>query len=137
MAAWLDRRDGSWFEWFEARVEQASEDPVERLFAVFDVLGQWFAGEHYRGCAFLNTMAEVPDRAHPAHAIVSRHVERLRKDLRCWAEAAGTTAPGALADQLFLLVEGGTVTSLVRSGSAAATARAAAVTLLNSAVKDR
>ena len=48
-----------------AEVERRSDDPRERLLAIFDVFGEWFALPDFEGCSFINVMLELADPADP------------------------------------------------------------------------
>ena len=49
--------------------------PVDALFAT---LARLFAGDAFRGCAFLNASLEVRDRDHPLHAATRAHTDGRR-----------------------------------------------------------
>ena len=66
MQAFLERRDRRWRAWFADAVARLAPDPADRPLAVFDALGEWFASDDFRGCAFLNAAAEITDPDHPA-----------------------------------------------------------------------
>ncbi|HZO25602.1 MAG TPA: TetR/AcrR family transcriptional regulator [Chloroflexota bacterium] len=117
--AFLARHHERWVAWFTARVEEAAEEPRDRLLAVFDVLAEWFHGD-FRGCAFVNTAVETPDPDSPIRQAIRRYKQDSREYLRGLAEAAGFEHPDQVADRLHLLVEGVTVTMLVDGSDAAA-----------------
>lgn len=107
--------------------------PRERILAVFELLGDWFARPGYRGCEFVNAFGELG----PSSELVAT---TARDHKRAWvalltalvAEAGG---PPALAAQLSLLVNGAMVSAaLGATGSPAEEARAAAATLLDAAL---
>ena len=130
--AFLERRDARWRAWFAGAVERLSPRPAGRPLAVFDALGEWFASDDFRGCAFLNAAAEIADPAHPARGAVRLHEERLAEHLGTICAEAGLADPAAAAADLFLLVEGAIVCALVEgSAEPAARARATAVRLLS------
>ena len=56
--AWLKARHAVWNGWFEDSVEQS--DAAAGILASFDFLEKWLEESSFRGCAFLNTMAEIP-----------------------------------------------------------------------------
>ena len=58
VVAVLQRRDLRWRGNLATYVEQ-HEDPRERVLAVFDWLGQWFAEPDFRGCAWINAYGEL------------------------------------------------------------------------------
>jgi AcrR family transcriptional regulator len=131
----LERLDVRYHEWFVAQVEDQGGDPASKLLSVFDVLDEWFASGHFRGCAFINATVELADRGHPARTPAMRHKERNRAYVQELAEAAGVPDPVGLSKQIMLLVEGAIVTALVQDDlTAAANARLAAQTLVGHAL---
>jgi AcrR family transcriptional regulator len=119
--AFLERRDQQFRSWLEGEVDRLAPDPRERPLAVFDALALRFAPEGYRGCAFLNTMAETPDRDDVVHRAAAQHKEKVVDYLKQLLRDAGFDA--GLAADLILLVDGAVV-SAVREGSAAPALRA-------------
>ena len=107
------------------------DTPRERLLGIFDILGETIAEPGFHGCAFVNASAE----ARPGSAI-----EEVSDESRAWirsllaelGQEAGAADPQRLARQLALLYDGATVGARMdRDPGAAATARAAAVTLVD------
>ncbi|GAC1534165.1 MAG: TetR/AcrR family transcriptional regulator [Candidatus Velthaea sp.] len=134
VAAWLDERDQRWRTWLDARVRAIARTPERRILAVFDALGEWFATDDFRGCAFVNTSAEYPDLAHPVRIACRAHKAAVRRYIR--ALVSDTKLPRAerLVGELMLLVEGAISSALVEDDrTAARIARSAATRLLESA----
>ncbi|GAA4602827.1 AcrR family transcriptional regulator [Actinoplanes octamycinicus] len=124
----LERRDGWWRGRLAAFVERV-DDPVERVLAVFDWLGGWFAEPGFRGCAWINAFGEAGATSPAVAAQVERHKRAFAGQLAGWVAAAGR--PPELAEQLFLLAEGAMVTAGIRgSAEPASTARQAAAALM-------
>jgi AcrR family transcriptional regulator len=107
--------------------------PRDRLLGVFDAQGQLFAEPGFRGCAFVSASAESP----------SDVVEKAAADYRGWvrglftglAREAGVPDPEGLARQLHLLYDGASLSARMdHDPSAAMSARAAAVALLDTAL---
>ncbi len=67
VAAYIERADRLYREWFDAAAAAGGPDPREQILAVFDALGEQVQPQRCRGCPFLMALAEFPDRAHPAH----------------------------------------------------------------------
>ena len=67
IVAWLRQRDQEWYAWFKAAVQKRAARPGQRVLAAFDALAEWFVEEDFRGCAFINAVAEFGDRDPPAH----------------------------------------------------------------------
>jgi AcrR family transcriptional regulator len=127
----LARRHDEWVAGVD-RVIAAAAGPRERMLAVFDFLADWFLEPEFRGCAFINTFAELGAVSPAVADIVREHKRGVQKDLeRIVAEAGG---PDWLAPQLSLLSEGAQTTAAIMGSHAAATqARAAAATLIDAA----
>jgi AcrR family transcriptional regulator len=64
-----------------------------------------------RGCAFVNCAAEFPDREHPARRAAREHKAAMRRRLAGLAAEAGAEDSAALAEGLFVLLEGAYVTA--------------------------
>ncbi|TWG24880.1 TetR family transcriptional regulator [Actinoplanes teichomyceticus] len=125
----LERRDRWWRERLAEHVQRV-DDPRERLLAVFDWLGEWFAEPDFRGCAWINAFGEAGATSPAVAAQVDRHKRAFAAQLAEWCSAAG--CPPELAEQLFLLAEGAVVTAgIQRSTGPAGTARDAAAVLLS------
>jgi len=112
-----------------------SDAPAEeQILGVFDRLERAFGNAAFRGCPFVNAVAEISDPKHPASAIARRFKEERRQWFRALLERVGAKEPDALATQLQILTDGAIATALVRGDPAyARSARAAAETLLASA----
>lgn len=130
VAACLQRRA-------DALLKPGSSDAMANLMSVFDRLARTVEHERFRGCPFVNAVAELGGSAEHAAAVkVAREYKRARLG---WFEeqlrALGVAAPEALAAQLMILVEGATAASLVRGGDPqmATRARDAARVLLSAA----
>ena len=94
------------FEMFTAPVEAEIDDPRGQLEAFFVRLEPIVASPDFRGCPFTNAASELADRDHPAHVVVRRHKERIRRWFRSRAKAAGAANPEQLSRQLMLLFAG-------------------------------
>jgi AcrR family transcriptional regulator len=131
--AYLETRQAS----VAQRITQAVErydTPRERLLAVFEGQGELSAQPGYRGCAFSRACAESHpgDVAEQATETYRRWVRTLLTEL---ATQAGAPEPEVLARQLHLLYDGsGQSARLDHDPGAASAARAAAATLLDTAL---
>ncbi|WP_141494234.1 TetR/AcrR family transcriptional regulator [Kytococcus schroeteri] len=125
--AMLDRRDDAWHRALAARV-QAEEGGVARVLAVFDWLEGWLARDGYRGCAWINAFGEMGGTSPEVAAAVRRRKERLRS---CLEELVAEAGHGpAVADGVFLLVEGCMVTAGITGDPGAARGARSAASLL-------
>ena len=107
---------------------------VDQVLAVFDRLEQAFASGDFRGCPFVNAVAELGDSCQAAKRIAVRFKQERWTWLRDRLKQAGSTDPDTLATQLALLVDGAIAMMLVREDpSVARAARAAAAVLVAAA----
>ena len=113
---WLQGRHAVWSEWFEAAL-QPKRTPATQLLASYDFLEQWLRESRFRGCAFINIMAETPDANSLMRAEVKSHklgVHQRFQELAIAHQAAngGRAARGkSLGTTLYLLFEGALVES--------------------------
>jgi AcrR family transcriptional regulator len=123
------------YRMFTEKIEAELDDPRAQLEAFFAQLEPIVRSPEFRGCPFTNAASELPDPAHPAHAVVRRHKERIRKWLRSRARAAGAADPERLSRQLMLVFAGVQSQALVeRSARPARDARALAGELIEAAL---
>jgi hypothetical protein len=73
---------------------------------MFEAIEKLATSPECLGCAFQGTAAEFPDRDHPGHRVALAHKENVRNRFATLAGRAGLRAPGELADQLLLLMDG-------------------------------
>ncbi len=143
IVAALRRRDevfrNSMMKW----AEEASADPRERVLAVFDWHGRWFAEEGFSGCMFINATAEYGDSGSPMRRVSAEHKLEIVRYLRGLCEAMGAKDPGELAERLNLVLEGSIVNAQVvarvdnnalTTGEVIARARAMAEDLVSAAL---
>ena len=135
VAAYLEARDVRWRRRLADHVDATGDSrPRERLLAVFDWLGLWFAEPGFRGCAFINAFGELGDAAPRVLAVVRRHKDLFRDYL---IELAADHCGGdgvRLGEQLLLLAEGAmTAAAIGTDPDAAVHARAAAAVLVDAA----
>jgi len=130
VAAYLRDRDEQWWAYLRD-VAGGLTGPEEELLAVFDAYGDWLVGDDFRGCAFANAQAEIPDPDHPALAVARTHKEKVREHLAALAGEAGFREPEALAEKLLLLLEGAVaMAAMRRSSGPLETARSTALELM-------
>ena len=100
--------------------EFAGDDPRAQLDAIWDVLDAWFNRDDFRGCIFITAAAEFPFRHDPAHEKAAAHAARMQRLLADIAERAGADDPVALAERLFILIDGAFVVRHVTGNDRAA-----------------
>ncbi|MBX3318109.1 MAG: TetR/AcrR family transcriptional regulator [Phycisphaeraceae bacterium] len=135
IVAILDHRDQREMEEWMAYIRIRGRDDARRqLEALFELLDDWFKNPEFRGCLFLNALTEFPSENDPINRAARKHGEHLAAAVMELASHAGAAEPGALTEQLMLLVTGA-IASRHRGGDldAAKTAEAMAKVLISSA----
>ncbi|KTR24485.1 TetR/AcrR family transcriptional regulator [Curtobacterium citreum] len=102
---YLRGRSDAWQAHVAAELPGRGADAQERVLAVFDLLGEWFAEPGYRGCPFINVEAEY-GVGHPTHAVTLDHREWVRGLFVRLLTEAGIASPESVALQLCLLYDG-------------------------------
>ena len=125
--AWLQQPASRWFDRMRAELDATTESSTSRLLSFFDLLGEWFAQEDFRGCAFQNAAAETPEADHALRHATHDYTLEIQDYLRQNASDAGLPNPARIAEELHLLAQGAIATAVAtRSPEAARVARAAA-----------
>jgi AcrR family transcriptional regulator len=118
VAAVLERRHAQRVQNLKAWVEAASDDPRERLLAVFDWLAVFYRTEGVRGCAFLNAAAEVAQPETAAREVAGRAKRWMAQYLAELAAASGLADPVELGAQLLMVIDGASGSMVVNGGLA-------------------
>src|SRR5437660_12627952 len=115
----------------------SDKPPVEQILGTFDRLERGFASKGFRGCPFVNAVAELGAEDQSVKKIAIAFKESRRLWFRDLLTQLGVTDAEALATQLALLVDGSIAQDLVRNDPAMARAakEAATVLLRNAGVK--
>jgi len=114
---------------------EVSDGPrAEQILEDFDRLERAMRSDGYRGCPFMNAVAELADPTHAAHKIAVAHKEKRRALFRKLLGQLGVPDPGGLATQLMILGEGAVAQALVHGDpKIARAAKEAARVLLTAA----
>lgn len=112
--AWLKARHHTWNQWFEDAIAGKGSASTQ-LIATFDFLASWLKKCDYRGCAFINTMAETPNAENPMRGEVMSHKRKLHErfqdlaGIHCQDTGETESVSQALGTTLYLLFEGALV----------------------------
>lgn len=119
--------DENYRDWLTRRTAELGGTPL----AAFDALIEYAGTSDFRGCAFINALAEVAEPGSEIHALAARHKDAVADHLRSLLVDAGHPDEIDLARQLLLLMDGAAVTELYeRSDRPARQARSMAEVLL-------
>ncbi len=131
VAAWLEDRHNRWMVWFRQTVERRTAEGTDALLATFDAIEEWATSPGYRGCAFVNTLAEVSEIDETHRAIVRTHKRALIDLLAELATRDHPDGPPWLPGALAVLIDGAIVRAAIfGSTTPIADARSAAARLL-------
>jgi len=115
-------------------IPTSDKPPGQQILDDFERLERAFSSEGFRGCAFVNAVAELKEPRHAANEIALTFKEMRRQWFCELLKRAAVADPEGLSLQLMLLVDGAIAATLVRrDASVARSARAAARVLLEAA----
>jgi AcrR family transcriptional regulator len=105
IVAYLQDSNRIFWKNFE-QVTSAAITPRDKLLAFFEALQDYVKTPVCYGCPFLNLATEYPEPDYPGHRVAFEHKQSVRERFRQLSTEAGAAQPEALADQLFLLMDG-------------------------------
>jgi AcrR family transcriptional regulator len=121
VAAWLTDRHDRWMAWFSASVERhiaaGSGSGSDAVLATFDAIGEWVNMPGYRGCAFINSLAESSEIDASHRAIIAAHKRDLVAHLGELAARQHPAAPPWLASALAVVIDGAIVQCTIFSST--------------------
>jgi AcrR family transcriptional regulator len=103
IVAFLEYRHDNWMNWFRDALARHGGT----LNALVPALAEWFSGEMYRGCAFINSVVEIGSTLPQALEISRRHKRDMTAAIRTLMPASRTAKADAQA--LALAVDGAIV----------------------------
>ena len=121
VAAYLRNRHDAWRQRVEA-AQAHTDDPDEKILAIFDAIADYVSLPEYRGCPFTNAAAEAP-AGESQRLAIKDYRDWLRRTFLKLAADTGVADTQALADALTVLYKGALATAETNSG-----ARASAIT---------
>ncbi len=131
VAAWLSDRHLRWMTWFTEAVDRHVWHGTDAVLATFDALEEWVSSPEYRGCAFINSIAESAEIDDSHRAIISDHKRELIAYVAGLVEAAHPGSPPWLPDAMGVLIDGAIVQSAIfNTTTPLVAARAAATSLI-------
>ncbi len=109
VAAWLTDRHDTWMAWFASSVERHVSGGADPALATFDAIAEWVASPGYRGCAFINSLAETSEIDDTHRMIITAHKRDLVEHLAQLAARDHPQAPSWLPAALAVIVDGAIV----------------------------
>jgi len=74
---YLEYRHEHWMNWFRNALQRYGTSSAKPLDTVVEALGEWFQDEAYRGCAFINAVAEFDGALSDVAEISRRHKKEM------------------------------------------------------------
>ena len=110
--AYLQEARTQWFAAITTMVDKKTL-PAERLLAAFDFLERQLPQQQFKGCRFINMLAEIGDSQPAMQQQVLEHKRKLRRYLQQLLLAVPGQTDPSIADTIYLLFEGAIVESKV------------------------
>ncbi|NDZ71548.1 TetR/AcrR family transcriptional regulator [Streptomyces sp. SID10362] len=85
--------------------------PREQILGLARFIAEGLPKLSYRGCPFVNSLAELPDRSHPARRVIEEHKARQTRRLVGMCTEAGLPDPEQVAAQITFVLEGAQVST--------------------------
>lgn len=105
IAAFLNQSDDDFWEHYQLSTNEVSTGR-DQLLAFFDSLQDYVLSPDCYGCPFLNVVTEFPEADYMGHQVAMEHKQRVLARFVQLAQEAGAGQPKALANALFLLMDG-------------------------------
>jgi AcrR family transcriptional regulator len=113
VAAWLRDHDAKFWQAWDSMSNKHLDKPRKQLQAAFTLLAKHISDPAARGCPMANAAVEITEKDHPARKVIEAHKAKLRARLVRLCEQMGAREPALLADELFLLMEGAQVSTVL------------------------
>lgn len=105
IVAYLEDSDREFWDRFD-EITRDGRSAREKILAFFAALQNYVISPDCHGCPFLNVASEFPELDYPGHRVAIQHKQSVIAKFHSMAAQAGARDPEALADQLFLLMDG-------------------------------
>ena len=113
VAEWLRDHDAKFWQTWDSMSQKYPDNPRKQLRAAFALLAKHVSDPDARGCPMANAAVEITEKDHPARRVIETHKSKLRARLATLCEQTGAREPALLADELFLLMEGAQVSTVL------------------------
>lgn len=107
--AWLRGKVAEYVAVFESLREQHPDDAYAQIMGWVAFVTEGLSTTSYRGCPFVNSLAELPDGQDPARLLIEAHKSAQLIRLEELCQQAGIERPSDAAGQLNLVLEGAQV----------------------------
>jgi AcrR family transcriptional regulator len=114
--AFLEYRHRRWMDWFIDALQRHGAQPGGGLAPVIPVLEEWFRNPVYRGCAFINTVAELGGTLPDVVEICRSHKQDMVAEIA--ALLPGGESRLRIANAAAIAIDGAIVKAQLESNSA-------------------
>ncbi|WP_426700102.1 TetR/AcrR family transcriptional regulator [Rhodanobacter sp. Col0626] len=109
IVAFLESRRKEWIDWFRAEVDGRLRKRGAGLEVIADALEAWFAWSDFRGCTFVNSVAEGAHGEAPIARVVADHRTDLAVYIEELANRLELSRPRQVAEAVMVVIEGSVV----------------------------
>ena len=113
VAEWLRDHDAKFWQAWDSMSLKYPDKPRKQLQVAFALLAKHVSDPSARGCPMANAAVEITEKDHPARQVIEGHKAKLRARLAKLCNQTGAREPALLADELFLLMEGAQVSTVL------------------------
>ena len=106
ICAFATEKDRLFWAWWDDVEKKHADDPRALLEALLSGIAKRIAHPAFRGCPFLNLMAEFPDDKHPGRVIARDNKEEMQARLAAIVARLGVSDPNRTASQIALIING-------------------------------
>ncbi|MEW2574404.1 helix-turn-helix domain-containing protein [Streptomyces sp. NPDC047070] len=85
--------------------------PREQIMGLARFIAEGLPAISHRGCPFINSLAELPDRSHPARQVIEEHKAHQTRRLVGMCAEAGLPDPEQAAAEITFILEGAQVST--------------------------
>ena len=118
VAGWLSDRHDRWMAWFTTAVDRHVAAGADPVLATFDAIAEWVTSPGYRGCAFINSLAETSELDDAHRAIIADHKRDLTRHLARLAARDHPRGPAWMPAALAVVIDGAIVQCTIFSSTA-------------------
>ncbi|MFJ9928435.1 TetR/AcrR family transcriptional regulator [Streptomyces misionensis] len=111
VAEWLRIVAADYQAAFDRAEAEHPGQPREQILALARFIADGLPAISHRGCPFINSIAELPDRDHPARQVIERHKARQTRRLVGMCAEAGLPDPEQAAAEITFVLEGAQVSA--------------------------
>ncbi|GAA4534722.1 TetR/AcrR family transcriptional regulator [Amycolatopsis samaneae] len=111
VAEWLRIVAAGYQDAFDRAETDHPGQPREQILALARFIADGLPAISHRGCPFINSLAELPDRSHPARQVIDQHKARQAGRLTGMCAEAGLPDPEQTAAEITFVLEGAQVST--------------------------